>query len=94
MTAASRTLPLGALVRVTNLASGEVTVARITDRGPFIPGRIIDLSLGAAKAAGLYRLGVGKVRVEAFEPAGAVVASGEVVRADRRFLWIRMTRCR
>ena len=73
MTAASRTLPLGAIVRVTNLASGEVAIARITDRGPFIPGRIIDLSLGAAKAAGLYRLGVGKVRVEAFEPAGAVV---------------------
>ncbi|RXH58875.1 septal ring lytic transglycosylase RlpA family protein [Granulicella sibirica] len=73
MTAASRTLPLGAIVRVTNLASGEVAVARITDRGPFIPGRIIDLSLGAAKAAGLYRIGVGKVRVEAFELAGAVV---------------------
>jgi rare lipoprotein A len=66
MTAAHRTLPLGTTVRVTNLATGEQALVRITDRGPFAPGRIIDLSMGAAKAVGLYRAGIGKVRIEAF----------------------------
>jgi len=68
MTAAHLTLPLGTMVRVTNLATGQSAVVRITDRGPFVKGRILDLSLGAAKAIGLYRMGVGKVRVEAFAP--------------------------
>jgi rare lipoprotein A len=66
MTAAHRTLPLGTTVRVTNLATGEQVVVRITDRGPFAPGRVLDLSMGAAKAVGIYRAGVAKVRVEAF----------------------------
>lgn len=77
MTAASRTVPLGALARVTNLATGEIAVVRITDRGPFVPGRILDLSLGAAKAAGLYRAGVGRVRVEAYLPDGKAEAPGK-----------------
>ncbi len=77
MTAASRTLPLGALAKVTNLATGEVAVVRITDRGPFVPGRILDLSAGAARAAGLYRAGVGQVRVEAFAPVGMVETPGK-----------------
>jgi rare lipoprotein A len=66
MTAAHRTLPMGSLVRVTNLVNNESAVVRITDRGPFVDGRIIDLSLAAAKATGVYRLGVAKVRVEAY----------------------------
>ena len=70
LTAASRTLPLGALVRVTNLVNGQVAVVRINDRGPFVPGRIIDLSEAAARAAGLYRLGIARVRVEAYLPQG------------------------
>jgi rare lipoprotein A len=75
MTAAHRTLPMGTTVRVTNLATNESVVVRITDRGPFVPGRILDLSLAAAKAAGIYRAGVAKVKVEAFphytaDPAG------------------------
>lgn len=65
-TAAHRTLPLGTTVRVTNLATGQQTLVRITDRGPFAPGRVLDLSEGAAKAIGLYRAGVAQVRVEAF----------------------------
>jgi rare lipoprotein A len=68
MTAAHLTLPLGTTARVTNLATGQSVVVRITDRGPFVKGRILDLSLGAAKAIGLYRMGVGKVKVEAFAP--------------------------
>ncbi|MEO6801746.1 MAG: septal ring lytic transglycosylase RlpA family protein [Granulicella sp.] len=68
MTAAHKTLPMGSMVRVTNLVNGESVVVKITDRGPFIPGRIIDLSLAAAKAAGVYQAGVVKVRVEAYLP--------------------------
>jgi rare lipoprotein A len=66
MTAAHLTLPLGTMVRVTNLTNNESVVVRITDRGPFVHGRIIDLSLAAAKATGVYRAGVAKVKVEAF----------------------------
>lgn len=66
LTAAHLTLPMGTMVRVTNLANDESVVVRITDRGPFVRGRIIDLSLAAAKATGVYRAGVAKVRVEAY----------------------------
>jgi rare lipoprotein A len=68
MTAAHLTLPLGSMVRVTNLANNESAVVRITDRGPFVRGRIIDLSLAAAKATGIYRMGVAKVRLEEYTP--------------------------
>ena len=71
MTAAHRTLPMGSTVLVTNLATGQQVYVRITDRGPFARGRILDLSVGAAKAIGLYRAGVGKVRIEAFAHASA-----------------------
>ena len=75
LTAAHRELPMGTTVRVTNLETGQSVLARITDRGPFIPGRVLDLSLGAAKAIGVYRAGVARVKVEAFahnsaDPAG------------------------
>jgi rare lipoprotein A len=69
MTAAHRTLPMGSTVRVTNLATGQQVLVRITDRGPFAPGRVLDLSMGAAKAVGIYRAGVAKVKVEAFAHA-------------------------
>jgi rare lipoprotein A len=68
MTAAHRTLPMGSIVRVTNLTNNQSVVVRITDRGPFVDGRIIDLSLAAAKAVDVYRPGVAKVRVEAYSP--------------------------
>ncbi|WP_051978565.1 septal ring lytic transglycosylase RlpA family protein [Edaphobacter aggregans] len=68
MTAAHLTLPLGSMVRVTNLTTNQSAMVKITDRGPFVHGRIIDLSLAAAKATGLYRMGVAKVRVEAWTP--------------------------
>jgi len=64
MTAAHRTLPMGSVVRVTNLATGQSATVKITDRGPFVHGRILDLSLAAAKATGVYRAGVAKVRVD------------------------------
>ena len=60
MTAAHLTLPLGTLVRVTNLANDQSVVLRITDRGPFVHGRIIDLSLAAAKDYGGVPCGRGE----------------------------------
>lgn len=66
MTAAHRTLPMGTIVRVTNVANGQSVTVKITDRGPFVDGRILDLSLAAAKAIDVYRPGTAKVRVEAF----------------------------
>jgi rare lipoprotein A len=63
-TAAHRTLPLGSIVRVTNLSTGQRTLVRINDRGPFVEGRIIDLSLAAASEIGVRRAGIAKVRVE------------------------------
>jgi len=63
LTAAHKTLPLPGLVEVTNLANGRRVVLRVNDRGPFVDGRIIDLSRGAAEALDLRRAGVGEVRV-------------------------------
>jgi rare lipoprotein A len=64
MTAAHRTLPFGTRVRVTHAGTGRHVVVRITDRGPFVKGRIIDLSYAAARKLGMVREGVAEVRVE------------------------------
>ena len=64
MTAAHRTLPFGTKVRVTDAHSGRSVVVTIIDRGPFIRGRVLDLSLGAARAIGLTGRGVGHVHAE------------------------------
>ncbi|MBD2577821.1 septal ring lytic transglycosylase RlpA family protein [Oscillatoria sp. FACHB-1406] len=64
MTAAHRTLPFGTRVRVTNRNNGQSAIVRINDRGPFVRGRIIDLSVGAAKQIGMYGSGVAPVEVE------------------------------
>ncbi len=66
LTVAHRTLPLGTIVKVTNEVTGESVVARVTDRGPFVQGRVLDLSLAAAKAISVYRVGVAKVKVDAW----------------------------
>jgi rare lipoprotein A len=63
LTAAHKTLPLPGLVEVTNLANGRSIVVRVNDRGPFVDGRIIDLSRGSAEALGMLQQGVGEVRV-------------------------------
>jgi rare lipoprotein A len=67
MTAAHRTLPLGTIVRVTNLKTNHSALVRITDRGPFIPGRVVDLSLAAAHKVDVYQPGVAQVRVEVMQ---------------------------
>ena len=63
LTAAHRTLPFGTRVRVTNLANGHTVIVRINDRGPFIRGRSIDLSAGAARAIGMTGAGIARVRM-------------------------------
>src|SRR5690242_13299444 len=64
-TAASKTLPLGSRAKVTNVETGKSTTVRINDRGPYVDGRVIDLSAGAAKEIGLKKEGVAPVVVEA-----------------------------
>jgi rare lipoprotein A len=76
LTAAHRTLPLGSIVRVTNVSTQHSVVVRITDRGPFIPGRIIDLSLAAAKAVDVWRPGLAKVKVELLQTPASLNEGG------------------
>ncbi len=64
LTAAHRSLPFGTRVRVTNLRNGQQVIVRINDRGPFVDGRIVDLSRAAAEQIGMVRDGVVKVKVE------------------------------
>lgn len=68
LTAAHRTLPFETMVRVTNMSNGKSTVVRITDRGPFVDNRIIDLSLAAAREVDSVGPGVVPVRVEVLSP--------------------------
>jgi rare lipoprotein A len=63
LTAAHKTLPFGTRVRVTNLDNGKAVTVRINDRGPFVKGRVIDLSLAAAKKVDMVRAGVANVEV-------------------------------
>jgi rare lipoprotein A len=62
--AAHRTLPFGTRVRVKEIASGRLVVVRINDRGPFAPGRIIDISRGAARSLGIVSKGITEVEIE------------------------------
>ncbi|BAZ12279.1 rare lipoprotein A [Calothrix sp. NIES-4071] len=67
LTAAHRTLPFGTRVRVTNNWNGRSVIVRINDRGPFIRGRIIDVSLGAARQLGMISTGIASVKVEVLD---------------------------
>jgi rare lipoprotein A len=71
MTAAHPTLPLPSYARVTNVATGKSVVVRVNDRGPFHPGRIIDLSYAAAYRVGIAQKGSGQVEVESILPGEA-----------------------
>jgi rare lipoprotein A len=73
LTAAHRTLPFGTLVRVTNLANDRTVVVRINDRGPFVAGRVIDLSRAAARELDMLVSGTARVRLEAAASSGAPV---------------------
>ncbi|HEY7119303.1 MAG TPA: septal ring lytic transglycosylase RlpA family protein [Tepidisphaeraceae bacterium] len=79
LTAAHRTLPFGTRVRVTNLKNGRTVVVRINDRGPYIAGRIIDLTPAAARQLDMIQAGVVPVKLEILSTAsgGGAVASTE-----------------
>lgn len=67
--AASKVLPLPSFARVTNLQNGKSVIVRVNDRGPFMPNRIIDLSLAAAVRIGIWPRGTGLVEVQGIDPA-------------------------
>jgi rare lipoprotein A len=73
LTAAHPTLPLGSWVRVTNLRNRKVVVVRVNDRGPIVPGRIIDLSYGAAQALQFNGRGLQQVRLDVIHPQTVAV---------------------
>ncbi len=66
LTAAHRTLPMGSLVVVTNLKTGQTSAMRITDRGPFVEGRVLDMTKASAMATGVYRAGLAQVRIDVY----------------------------
>jgi rare lipoprotein A len=70
MTAAHLKLPMGSYVRVTNLRNGREVIVRVNDRGPIVPGRIIDLSYGAAQALQFKQRGLQRVRLDLVNPRG------------------------
>jgi rare lipoprotein A len=67
LTAAHRTLPFGTQLRVTNLTNGRTVTVRVNDRGPFIPGRVVDVSRSAAQSLGMVERGVTKVKLDVVE---------------------------
>ena len=75
-TAAHRTLPMGSLVVVTNLSTGQWAAMRISDRGPFVEGRIVDLTIASAKATGVYRAGLARVRLDVYQTPKPIDTGG------------------
>jgi rare lipoprotein A len=76
MSAAHRTLPMGSLIVVTNEKTGQSAIMRVTDRGPFVQGRLLDLSMASAKATGVYRAGLANVRIDVYETPRPIDAGG------------------
>jgi rare lipoprotein A len=82
--AASPVLPLPSFARVTNLANGKSVIVRVNDRGPFVPNRIIDLSLAAAVRIGIYPKGSGLVEVQGIDPAHPVAEPAPITAVTPR----------
>jgi len=76
LTAAHRTLPMGSLIVVTNLKTGQSSAMRISDRGPFVADRMIDLTTASAKAVGIYRAGLGQVRLDVYQTPKPIGTGG------------------
>jgi rare lipoprotein A len=76
MTAAHRTLPMGTLIVATNLETGQSAAMRITDRGPFVQDRILDMTIASAKATGVYRAGMARVRIDVYETPKSINTGG------------------
>ncbi|HWZ45549.1 MAG TPA: septal ring lytic transglycosylase RlpA family protein [Candidatus Saccharimonadales bacterium] len=77
MTAAHRTLPLNSIAQVTNVKTGESVLLRITDRGPFVGDRIIDLSRAAAQKLDVYRRGTALVRIDVLKSPSPILTGGK-----------------
>ena len=82
MSAAHQLLPLPSYVRVTNLESGRSVVVRVNDRGPFVHGRVIDLSYAAARKLGIWHPGTARVEVRALAPGAPVPADNALVASN------------
>lgn len=76
MTAAHLTIPLNSIARVTNIKTGDSVLLRITDRGPFVSDRVIDLSKAAAQKVGVYRPGTALVKIEVLESPVSIDSAG------------------
>lgn len=76
MTAAHRTLPLNSIARVTNVKTGESVLVRITDRGPFVNDRVLDLSRAAARRLSVYQRGTALVRIEVLATPAPIASGG------------------
>jgi rare lipoprotein A len=76
ISAAHRTLPMGSLIKVTNLRTGQSAVMHVTDRGPFVQGRILDLSMAAAKAVGVWGPGTAQVRIDVYSTPHSLNTGG------------------
>jgi rare lipoprotein A len=76
ITAAHRMLPMNSLIRVTNLQTGQFAVMRVTDRGPFVPNRTIDLSMASAKLVGVWRPGTAEVRIDVYAAPKSIAEGG------------------
>jgi rare lipoprotein A len=76
LTAAHRTLPLNSVARITNLKTGKSVQVRITDRGPFIEGRMLDLSVAAAKKVDVWRAGIAEVKLEVLHAPAPIDKGG------------------
>lgn len=81
LTCAHRTLPFGTLLKVTNKRNGKEVVVRVTDRGPYIRGRVVDLSMAAARELGMVSMGVAPVTVENIGYADDYITES-AIRAD------------
>lgn len=82
MTAAHKTLPLASYVRVTNMTNHKEVVVKINDRGPYVRGRVIDLSYAAAKLIGLQHLGTARVQIEGLTQEEARAARDETLASN------------
>jgi rare lipoprotein A len=76
LTAAHRTLPMGSLIVVTNLKTGQSSAMRISDRGPFVADRMIDLTIASAKAVGVYQAGLARVRLDVYQTPKPINTGG------------------
>ena len=101
LTCAHRTYPFGTRLKVTNPANGQSVIVRVTDRGPYVKGRIIDLSVRAARELGIISQGIAPVIVERFSPAVVPFAPDETIElpdfeistnegADSKPIWVEM----